>query len=120
VGQRILVVDDDTDVAESSDEALRAFDHEVCVVNSGAGALALLQGRRAAPIAVALIDLDMPVMDGYALARRIRERGEPIMLIAVSGYGTASHVERALAAGFDRHTTKPLQLDELMALVRSF
>jgi CheY-like chemotaxis protein len=64
---------------------------------------------------VAILDIGLPDMDGYALAAALRrEHGRTIRLVALSGYGQQADVERAAHAGFDLHLTKPATLDDLM------
>ena len=68
---------------------------------------------------VALVDLGLPGMDGYELARRVRAAGgRGIYLVAVTGYGAAEDRARALEAGFDAHVTKPLEAEALAELLR--
>jgi CheY-like chemotaxis protein len=68
---------------------------------------------------VAVLDIGMPGLNGYEVARRIREQpwGAAIRLIAVTGWGQAEDVQRARASGFDHHVTKPVDFDALQALV---
>jgi CheY-like chemotaxis protein len=109
---RLLVVDDDWRVADSTARALRLVGAEVRVTYDGASALALCEHWR--PTGV-LSDLDMPGMDGYALAGRLRERlaGEPLRLIAMSGRLQVGVGAKALAAGFDVFLIKPVALQDL-------
>ena len=62
---------------------------------------------------VVLLDIGLPEIDGYEVARRLRAAGNRCALIALTGYGRAVEVQQALDAGFDRHVTKPVSLDEL-------
>jgi CheY-like chemotaxis protein len=62
---------------------------------------------------VLLLDLGLPVMDGYEVARRVRPELPSIEIIAVSGYGQDSDRQRTAAAGFDAHLVKPVDLDQL-------
>ena len=109
---RILVVDDNVDAADSLAMMLKLQDHEVQCTYSAYQALELLEGFTPD---VALLDIGLPEMDGYELARRIRSHGvlAQIGLIALSGYGQAEDKERALKAGFDYHLTKPTELHTL-------
>ena len=68
---------------------------------------------------VALLDIGLPGMNGYELARLVRggKRGAAIRLVALTGYGQPSDVERARANGFDAHLTKPVDIDALLALL---
>jgi CheY-like chemotaxis protein/nitrogen-specific signal transduction histidine kinase len=105
-GRRILVVDDNLDAAESTAAFLRLEGHEVKTVSDGREALASV--RVFAPHVIVL-DIGLPGLDGYAVARRLREQGDTshALLIAVTGYGQREDRERAAAAGFDYHFTKP-------------
>ncbi|WUR15454.1 ATP-binding protein [[Empedobacter] haloabium] len=110
--QRVLLVDDNEDAAVTSAALLRQIGHDVHVAHSAAEALAL--GRRHPP-AVAILDIGLPDMDGYALAAALREEAgaAPLRLVALTGYGQKADVERARAAGFDVHLTKPASADDL-------
>lgn len=112
--RRILVVDDNEDAAEMLAMILRDLGHVVRIANDGPRALVV-----AAELdpEIALLDLGLPVMDGYELASRLLEvygaRG--IRLIALTGYGQPEDRERTRSAGFDTHLVKPLDLEELHA-----
>jgi CheY-like chemotaxis protein len=110
----LLVIDDQRDIADSMGLVLRLLGAEVRVAYDGASALALCERWR--PTAV-LLDLSMPGMDGYEVARRLRERfqGEPLRLIVVSGCGQESSRAKAFAAGCDLFLTKPMRLQDLEA-----
>ncbi|HSE06155.1 MAG TPA: ATP-binding protein [Methylomirabilota bacterium] len=119
-GRRVLVVEDSPDARHSLRMLLELHGHEVETSEDGPTGLAKL---RAYQPDVALIDLGLPGMDGYTLAREARERPETraIRLVAVTGYGQAEDRRRALAAGFDLHVTKPVDaamLDEMLGRVR--
>jgi CheY-like chemotaxis protein len=105
-GRRILVVDDNFDAAESTAAYLRLEGHEVKTVNDGNEALASV--RVFAPHVIVL-DIGLPGLDGYAVARRLREQGDTshALLIAVTGYGQKEDRERAASSGFDYHFVKP-------------
>jgi len=109
--RRLLVVDDEDDTRESLRALLALEGHEVAT--AAAGSTGLSQMESFEPQA-ALIDIGLPGMDGYELARRIRARWKDVALIAVTGYGQREDRERALAAGFDAHLTKPFSYEELM------
>jgi CheY-like chemotaxis protein len=114
---RVLVVDDNPDVAWALALLLEVLGHRVQTAGSGAEALALIE--RACP-RVALLDIGLPDMDGLELARRLRERcpdRERLFLVAVSGYGHDEARARSLAAGFDRHLAKPVDRRTLEALL---
>jgi DNA-binding response OmpR family regulator len=112
----ILVVDDNTDAAETLREVLAAPGHDVRVAHDGTGALEMVLD---APPEVALLDLGLPDIDGLTLARRLRDepRTAGMLLIAITGFGQDEDRRRALGAGFDAHVTKPADLNELLALI---
>ena len=105
-GRRILVVDDNADAAESTAAFLRLEGHEVKTVADGNEALGSV--RVFAPHVVVL-DIGLPGIDGYAVARRMREQGDTshTLLLALTGYGAREDREKALEAGFDYHFVKP-------------
>jgi CheY-like chemotaxis protein len=115
-GRRVLVVDDNVDAAQTLHELLRAIGHETAVAYDGVAALELASSF--APT-IAVLDLGLPVMDGYELARKLRERAGPeeLRLIAVTGYGQDTDRKRARAAGFDHHLVKPIALEALITLL---
>jgi PAS domain S-box-containing protein len=112
---RVLVVDDNADAADLLGELLQVRGHDVRVVGTAPDALVALEQF---PADVALLDIGLPGMDGYELARRIRERGAPNpCLIAMTGYGRPSDRERAREAGFDDHLVKPVDPSLLNARI---
>jgi PAS domain S-box-containing protein len=115
-GRAILVVDDNHDAADLLADALRAQDHRVSVAYDGPSALATARGSRPE---IALLDIGLPVMDGYELARRLRDLpgSSSLRLVAVTGYGQEADRQRAGAAGFDEHQTKPINLDDLARVI---
>jgi signal transduction histidine kinase/CheY-like chemotaxis protein len=110
--RRVLVVDDNRDAADMLASYLRMNGHQVEVAQDGAGGL--LKAQREWPD-IALLDIGMPGMDGYTLARRLREtpQGRAMRLAALTGWGQTADQERAYAAGFDAHFTKPVNMDAL-------
>jgi CheY-like chemotaxis protein len=114
--QRVLLVDDNNDVAEVMGEVLSAADYDVAVAHDGAEALRLAERFRPD---IAVLDLGLPVMDGYELARRLHDgpRGDHIRLVAVTGYGQPQDRARSEAAGFEEHLVKPVDVDVLLAAV---
>jgi len=114
----VLVADDNQDAADSLGTLVRSMGADVRVVYDGEAALGELETRRPD---VALLDIGMPLMDGYELARRIRERPDSheIVLIALTGWGQVDDKRRALEAGFDHHVGKPADAAELHALMLS-
>lgn len=113
-GLRVLVVDDNEDAVEMMSILLKLRGHEVRVARDGMQALAI--SREFAP-QVAVLDLGLPLIDGYELAARLQETSSsgPMRLIAVTGYGQIEDRKRTSAAGFARHLVKPVDLDELEA-----
>jgi signal transduction histidine kinase len=116
VRRRILVADDNSDALESLATLLELGGHEV--FSAANGALALESAERHLP-EVALLDIGMPKLDGYEVARRIRAQpwGRRITLVALTGWGQESDRRRSGEAGFDSHLVKPLDLDKLTALL---
>ncbi len=104
---RVLVVDDNSDAAELMGELLSSEGHSVYVAHSGPEALGLLANFT--PDA-ALLDIGLPVMDGYELAAALRCQLPRIRLIALTGYGAPNDRRRTSEAGFDAHLTKPVSL----------
>ena len=116
--QRILVVDDNRDSANTLGALLRAIGASVRVEYDGPAALAAIDTFR--PGAV-MLDLGMPGMDGYEVARRIRARHDfdGTTLIALTGWGTASDRRRSQQAGFEHHLVKPVDLDAMKTVLAS-
>jgi PAS domain S-box-containing protein len=115
--RRVLLVEDDQDARESLRSVLELAGHDVHVAEDGPSGLAAIQ--ELAPD-IALVDIGLPGLDGYEVARRVRAQsdgGEPV-LVAVTGYGSAEDRERAQAAGFDVHLVKPLAADQLARILR--
>jgi PAS domain S-box-containing protein len=114
--KRVLVVDDNLDAAEAMAMLLEAGGHTVACENDGRSAL---QRAASEPPDVVLLDIGLPVMNGYEVARNLRAlpQLERVKLIAVSGYGSEADKRRALESGFDHHLTKPVDYDELLALI---
>src|SRR5450830_28391 len=107
---RVLLVDDNEDAAITSAALLEGIGHEVRVAHSAAEALAL--GRQYTHD-VAILDIGLPDMDGYALAAALRRDAAPMRLVALTGYGQKSDKDRAVQAGFDVHLTKPASAEDL-------
>ena len=111
--RRVLIVDDNTDAAEMLADALSQVGYDVAVAHDGPSALA--RAREFHPHA-ALLDIGLPVMDGYELAGRLRQQvGARLVMFAVTGYGQPADVERSLDSGFERHLVKPIELQQLAA-----
>ena len=115
--RRILVVDDNVDAAEALGELLRDYGHEVATAHDGTQALDHARLHRPD---IVLLDISMPEMDGYEVAKRIRSElglGDAL-LIALSGYGEDRHRRLAREAGFDQHVTKPVDASKLEELLK--
>jgi CheY-like chemotaxis protein len=99
-------------------EALRTFGHEVVVAHDGPEALTLARDFRPH---TALLDIGLPVMDGYELAAALRKAqgSDPLRLIALTGYGQDADKARSHDAGFDVHLVKPIDLDAVAALLEA-
>ena len=110
------MVDDNPDVVETTLMLLQAWGHRTFSAQDGASGLALLASET--PDAV-LMDLGMPRIDGFEMARRIRQLpgGKAVKLIAMSGWGQPADRERALAAGIDEHLVKPVDPARLRELL---
>jgi len=120
---RVLIVEDNVDAREAIEEALGLDGYEVVGAADGPAALALVDGVAAGtvPPDVVLIDIGLPGLDGFEVARRLRggPHGERLLLIGLSGYGQAEARRRAADAGFDDYLTKPVAPDELMRVIES-
>lgn len=109
---RILIVDDFPDVAEMACVLLGMLGHECRAAGCGRDALA--EADRFDPD-VALLDIGLPDLSGYELARELRQRrsGRPLYIAAITGWGAPADRARAYAAGFDQHLTKPADAAKL-------
>ena len=112
--RRVLVVDDNHDAADTLTVWLDVHGHTTRTVYGAEAALEAVTGF--APDVV-LLDLGLPGMDGFEVARRIRRQRPSIRLVALSGYGQARDRERSAAAGFDAHAVKPVDMTELDRLL---
>jgi CheY-like chemotaxis protein len=116
VPRRILVVDDNEDILTLMQLALEKLGHEVLVAIDGATALAAIASFRPH---VAVLDINLPGIDGYEVARRLRALpdGSELRLIALSGLGQAEDRVRSRDATFDIHLVKPVEIAELQAAI---
>jgi CheY-like chemotaxis protein/two-component sensor histidine kinase len=110
--RRVLVVDDNVDAAETLDLLLRSLGHETRVAFEGPEALKIAAEFRPD---VVLLDIGMPGMDGYEVARHLRplKRERAFRVVAVTGWGNAADREKSREAGFDLHLVKPVSEEEL-------
>jgi len=114
--RRILVVEDNSDTARSAEILLRLHGHETKVARNGQHAI---EAALAWKPDVILLDIGLPKIDGFTVAERLRQ--EPscrdTVIIAVTGYASAEHLEAARLAGIDRHFAKPVDSHELLPLL---
>ncbi|HBX22169.1 MAG TPA: hybrid sensor histidine kinase/response regulator [Desulfotomaculum sp.] len=110
--RRVLIIEDNKDVAETLRELLELSEHEVAVAYNGPEGLN--KAREFGP-EVLLCDIGLPIMNGYDIAKAFREDKDlnSILLVALTGYALPEDLQRAADAGFDRHLAKPVDLDEL-------
>ena len=115
-GRRVLLIEDNVDAREMMAMLLEL---RGCVVDSAASGPAGITLALAQQPGIALIDIGLEQMDGYAVARALKAepRTASIVLVALTGYGSAADRQRAFDAGFDHHCTKPIKLDELDAIL---
>ena len=115
---RVLIVDDSEDTVSSCGELLQLYGHEVRTAESGDEAIAVLSGWEPD---IALLDICMPGVSGYALARLIcaRSAGKPL-LVAVTGMSAVPYRTAAEDAGFDRLLVKPVEPDVMTDLLRDY
>ena len=114
--RRILIVEDDADGREALRMHLVMSGYEVREAHDGESAIELVEGAQPD---VVLLDIGLPGIDGYEVARRLRKAPTCPRLIAVTGYGRPEDHQRAITAGFDLHLTKPLNYDELHRALQS-
>ena len=117
-GHRVLLVDDNADALEPLSLLLEAKGHQTRTATGGAEAITLADEFR--PQCVVL-DLSLPVMDGYEVARRLRQQpyGGDVVLVALTGWAGREVRTKAAEAGFDYHLVKPVNWDELEQIIRS-
>lgn len=118
VMSRVLIVDDNADLAEATSMMLRICGFSTTTAYNGRRAL---EKARTFNPEIVLLDIGLPDMDGYELAKRIRSTvwGKNAILIAVTGWGQEEDRQRAFAAGFDRHLIKPVTGTALEAVLQS-
>jgi CheY-like chemotaxis protein len=114
--RKVLLVDDNLDASETLQDALRTWGHNVRAVADGPSGLSAVEAWHPD---LALIDIGMPGMDGYEVARRIRAApaSHDLHMFALTGFGQASDRLRATEAGFERHFVKPVDLPELLRAI---
>jgi PAS domain S-box-containing protein len=114
--KRVLVIEDDLEIAEGLQAALQIGNYEVAIARSGQAGIE--KARTFGPDAV-LCDIGLPGLDGYAVARTFRADAalRSIYLVALSGYAQAEDVAKARAAGFDRHLAKPANIEKILRVL---
>ena len=113
--RRILVVDDNADAADSLGMLLEVRGDDVRIAYDGLEALDVAAEFNPE---VVLLDIGMPKLSGYDVARRLRDaRGDSVLLVAITGWGQEDDRQRARESGFDHHFTKPVDFDSLLALI---
>jgi CheY-like chemotaxis protein len=112
-GRRVLIVDDNRDAVDSLAELLRMFEYDVQTAYDGRTAVDAASRFRPD---IAVLDIGMPQVDGYATARALRGQpgGGDVLLVAMTGWGQAEDKRRAMEAGFDAHLVKPVSFDALL------
>lgn len=118
--RRVLIVEDNTDAQQALADLCELLGHQVATANDGQQAL---QRAREFTPDVAFVDIGLPGMSGYDVARALREqeteapRDWRLRLVALSGYGSREHHEQSIACGFDLHVVKPITADRLKSLL---
>lgn len=115
---RVLVVDDNVDTATALSKLLQLLGHDVDVAHDG---LTAMQAAKKSPYDVVLLDIGLPGMTGYEVAKELRRETNTSrsVIVAISGYGQEEDMRRSLEAGFDRHLVKPVEYEQLLTLVES-
>ena len=114
--RRVLLVDDSVDAAEAMSMLLETLGHEIRVMHDGPSALAMVDDF--APDVV-ILDIGLPGMDGFEVARQMRMRAatKAALMIALTGYGADSDKKQAHDAGFDHHLVKPVSFTAIETLI---
>jgi CheY-like chemotaxis protein len=111
---RILVADDNRDAADALTMLLEMGGHEVATVYDGEAALDAALGRQPH---LCIFDIGMPKLNGYEVARAVRQACPAAVLVAVSGWGNRKDVELAYASGFHEHFTKPAAIADVESVI---
>ena len=114
--RNVLIVDDSVDAADSLGALLAAWGYHVTVAHDGPAALAAMQDTQPD---IALLDIDMPAMDGYELAAHLRFQPgcEQVPIVAITGSGSPDDIRRSRAKGFSAHLVKPVSAASLRTLL---
>jgi CheY-like chemotaxis protein len=113
---RVLVVDDNTDAAELLATAISAMGYQTQIAHDGATALEIVESFRPD---IAVLDIGLPIMDGYELARRLRARERAPRLVALTGYGQDRDKQDSRSAGFHEHLVKPVDIGRLATTIET-
>jgi CheY-like chemotaxis protein len=113
---RVLVVEDNIDAQDMLRMLLEMWGHEVSTASDGAAGIDAIKSEQPD---IAVVDIGLPVADGYELAQRVRSEadGKRPLLIALTGYGAPEQRTRALECGFDLHLVKPVEPEQLARLI---
>jgi len=116
VKRRVLIVEDNADARQILKSLLEMWGHDVAIAADGGAGIEAIDTYRPD---VALVDIGLPITDGYEVARRLRNHGarDKLLLVALTGYGAAEQRARALDAGFDLHLVKPVEPEQLAAII---
>jgi signal transduction histidine kinase/ActR/RegA family two-component response regulator len=118
MSRKIVIVEDNSDVRDLLRLKLKRLGHEVSDARDGVEGLRVVLAEKPD---LALVDLGLPGIDGYQVAKEVRERlGQDVVLVAVSGFGQPDDKRRALEAGFDEHITKPADVNDIENLLQRF
>lgn len=117
--RRVLIAEDNSAAGEAMSQVLRHAGHSVRLAQDGAAALA---AAKAELPEIAILDIGLPAMDGFELARSMRTLadGKPLLLIALTGYGQTTDHDRSRSAGFDYHIVKPADIEQLLGLIHGW
>ena len=116
IRRRVLIVEDNQDTGDMYRMLIELSGHEALVAQNGALGLELLKSARPD---IALVDIGLPGMDGYEIARRFRAEpdSDRVVLVALTGYGSSTDRDRCRQAGFDLHMLKPVDPQALQSLL---
>lgn len=113
--KKVLVVDDNADAADTLDMLLQVLGHQTRVASDGSSALQIFEEFHPD---IVLLDIGLPGMNGYEVARRLRARqGHGLRIVAVTGWGQAEDRKQSAEAGFDLHLVKPVEAEQLQAVL---
>ncbi|MGD0341231.1 MAG: response regulator [Bacteroidales bacterium] len=117
-GKKILIVEDDLSSRLYLNKILEKT--RATLLNAGDGMEAIEIARKNPDIAVILMDIQLPVMDGYASAKKIREFRDKIVIIAQTAYGMSGEMENIISSGFDDYLIKPIYSEQLIEKISDY